>query len=80
MEIEIILDGLAKRINVYATEFANNGDVLFLSEPQHINFYTEIKFNHNNKCHERYLSRGLLFNCAADALLFSKSFLRIDCA
>jgi hypothetical protein len=77
LTIELLVDNYQKtiKIPVESVEFAKHWDLLFLAEPQHVNYFTTIRFNENNDNHQRYLERGLLFKSEADVLLFSKSFL-----
>ena len=75
MNIKLRIDNFAKCIQLEAVTCAKHGDKLYLAEPQHVNYYTEIKFNSKAHNHEIYLTRGLLFEKEVDALLYSKSFI-----
>ena len=75
MKITILVDGYAKQLSIKAAVMAHHGDRLFLAEPQHINYFTEVKFNTDNANHKRYIERGLMFHSEADAMLFVKSYL-----
>lgn len=76
MRIRLLFDECIKELDINPVSCAQHGDVLYLADPQHIDYYNKIKFNATNDCHNRYLKRGLLFEDKADALLFAKSFIR----
>ena len=76
MIIKLLIGDDIKEITINAAHRAQHGEILYLAEPQHVDYYTKIKFNSTNYSHQLYLKRGLLFYSVADALLFVKSFLR----
>lgn len=75
MRVELLVDTFVKEIEVEAASAANHGELLFLAEPQHIDFFTKVRFNVDSHSHKIYLERGLLFYTEADAILFATSFL-----
>ncbi|MAD95840.1 MAG: hypothetical protein CMB99_00790 [Flavobacteriaceae bacterium] len=74
MELKVLVDEQAAALLLKSAEYPKDGDTLYLAEPQHIHFATEIRYRSRNDCHRRYAERGLLFERKIDAVMFSKSF------
>lgn len=72
-ELKVLVNDEAATMLLKSVDYAKDGDTLYLANPQHINYASQVKYKSNNKCHQRYKERGLLFESEIDAVMYSMS-------